>query len=99
MKTLLCAAALALLTAMPAAAQSQSETSSDRYTRDRPQQSPDQQAQTREGRKSGEVETLRNRSMSSPNVTGQKVPEDPATGVPAPDQRGRVKQSESVPRP
>lgn len=99
MKTLLCAALLSVLAVMPAAAQSQSGKSSDRYTRERPQQGTDQQAQTREGQRSGEVETLRNKHMSSPNVKGEQVPEEPATGVPMPDQSGRAKPSEGGIRP
>lgn len=94
MRTLLCATALALLAALPAAAQSNAESSSDRYTRDRPQTNvdrPDQQAQTRDRRHSGEVETLRSRNMTSPNVKGENVPENTETGAAAPEERGNAK--------
>ncbi len=62
----------------------------------------DQQARTPESSEQehpGTVETLRNRSMSSPNVEGDAVPDNPATGVPAPEGRGNPKSLESVPRP
>lgn len=101
MKTFVLAALLATLAAMPAAAQSMSqpETPSDRYNRERPDDSRDQQAQTREQRKTGEIETLRQKSMSSPNVKGQRVPEDPETGVPEPRQGGGAGQNEGGTRP
>lgn len=38
-----------------------------------------------ESGRTGEVETLRSDKMSSPNVRGEPVPEDPTTGIPAPD--------------
>lgn len=101
MKTFVYAAVLTVLVAGPATAQSMSqpETPSDRYTRERPDDSDDQQAQTREQRKSGEIETLRRDHMSSPNVKGQRVPEDTETGVPEAQQQGRAKQSEGGIRP
>lgn len=103
MRTLLCATALALLAALPAAAQSNAETSSDRYRRDAPQTNldrpDDQQAQTPDRRHRGEIETLRRDNMSSPNVKGQQVPEDTETGAAAPEQRGRAKREEGSIRP
>lgn len=107
MRTLLCATALALLAALPAAAQSDVETPSDRYTRDRPPSNaaqsnvdrPDQQAQSRDRRHRGEIETLRRDNMSAPNVRGQAVPEDTETGAAAPEQRGNVKRTEGAIRP
>lgn len=101
MKSFVCAAVLAALTAMPAAAQSMSqpETPSDRYNREQAGESRDQQAQTPEQRKSGEIETLRRDQMSSPNVKGQRVPENTETGVPEAQQQGRAKQSEGGIRP
>lgn len=102
MKTLMCAAVLAALAALPAAAQSNSETSSDRYTRDRPQSNvdqPDQQAQSRDRRHRGEVETLRRDHMTAPNIKGEAVPEDTETGAAAPEQRGNAKRTEGGIRP
>lgn len=90
------ALALAMLAGIPAQAQS------DRYTRPEPQAAPtdnDQQAQTPEQRKAGEIEDLRQKSMSSPNVRGQKVPEDPATGVPEAQQGSQPKREEGGMRP
>lgn len=58
-----------------------------------------QQAETpsEDDQPSGTVETLRNERMSSPNVEGENVPEDPQTGLPRP---GRdPDQLESTPRP
>lgn len=99
MKALLCAAILAALAAGPAAAQSAADQPSDRYTRDRPQTDADQQAQTRDRRHSGQVETLRRDHMSSPNVKGESVQEDPATGVPQPTRRDRPSGSGDTARP
>lgn len=101
MKIFVCAAALTLLAAWPAGAQYQSETPSDRYTRDpaQPREQSDQQAQTPNRRDSGKVETLRDRGMSSPNVQGEAVPENPETGVPDPRARGTTQQGGSGPRP
>lgn len=101
MKTFVCAALLAVVAAGPVAAQSMSqpETPSDRYTRERPDDSRDQQAESREQRKTGEIETLRQKSMSSPNVKGQQVPENPETGVPEPRQGGSGGQNEGGTRP
>lgn len=102
MKTLICAAVLAALAALPASAQSSSESSSDRYTRDRPQSNvdqTDQQAQTPDRRHRGEIETLRRDNMSSPNIKGERVPEDTQTGAAAPEQRGDAKRTEGAIRP
>lgn len=99
MRTLFCAVVLAALATGPVAAQSTSEPPSDRYTRDRPQTDADQQAQTRDRRHSGQVETLRRDHMSSPNVKGESVPEDPATGVPEPTRRSRPSGEDQPSRP
>lgn len=101
MKTLICAAVLAALTAMPAtAAERPTGTTSDRYTREPAPERDDQQAQNREQeRRSGEIETLRRDHMSSPNVKGQQVPEDTSTGAAAPEQRDQPKQTEGGIRP
>jgi len=67
---------------LPALAQSEP---SDRYRRDESQSAPDwsgQQAQRPEGERTGEIENLRERGMTSPNVRGEGVKEDPETGVP-----------------
>lgn len=90
------AIALGLLASLPAQAQS------DRYTRPQPQATPgeaDQQAQTPDRKRAGEVETLRRDHMSSPNVQGESVPENPATGVPAPELRDQPKREEGGVRP
>lgn len=60
----------------------------------------EQQARTPEDNKpTGTVETLRDKSMSSPNVKGQRVPEDPNTGVPEAQSRDNPKGLEGTPRP
>lgn len=103
MKPMLCAVLLTILTAAPAAAQMQAETPSDRYTRDPAQERPrdldDQQAQARDRRRQGEVQDLRRDHMNSPNVKGQRVPEDTETGVPEPQQRDRTRNTEGGIRP
>src|SRR5512145_1304285 len=84
MKFLL-AAALGLLVTVPAWAQSDP---SDRYRRDQPQASQgqnDQEAQSPSDRNAGEIEDLRRNSMSAPNVKGDQVPDNPATGAAAPE--------------
>ncbi|MBC7905912.1 MAG: hypothetical protein H7Y60_04080 [Rhodospirillaceae bacterium] len=95
-------AALAIAAATPALAQQQypsdnSTTTSQPSSREE----SEEQARTPETdeRSSGSVETLRDRSMSSPNVKGEAVPENPATGVPDPSGRGDPRRLESVPRP
>jgi len=97
-------AALAIASAAPALAQQEyrypSDTSPPPQSREDSQR--DQQARTPEADKqddAGEIETLRSRSMSAPNVKGDAVPESPATGVPQPDAAGNPKSLESIPRP
>lgn len=99
-------AALAIATVTPALAQQQyppdnstsnpaaSQPSSRSYDQDQQARTPDPNAD-----RPGTVETLRERGMSSPNVQGEAVPENPATGVPAPEGRDDPKRLESVPRP
>jgi hypothetical protein len=103
MKTFLAATGVLLAMSLaPAQAQ-------DRYRRDEPpaatatpqDQQADQQAQTPDRRHRGEIQTLRRNGMSSPNVQGEAVPENPNTGVPEAQQRGQSKRESegSVPRP
>ncbi|MBC7951417.1 MAG: hypothetical protein H7Z12_06270 [Rhodospirillaceae bacterium] len=93
-------AVLAIAVATPALAQQQNP-SDNPATNSQPssREDADQQARTPDERSSGEIETLRQRSMSSPNIKGEAVPENPATGVPAPEGRDDPKRLESVPRP
>lgn len=96
-------AVLAIAVAAPALAQQQypSQSPSNESTTSQPpasRENMDEQARTPEA-KPGEVETLRERGMSSPNVQGQKVPEDPATGIPEAQGRSDPKRLEGVPRP
>lgn len=97
MKIFVCAAALTVLAAWPAGAQYQSETPSDRYTRDPTQarERAEQQAQNPNRRQPGQVETLRDKGMTSPNVQGQQAPENYETGVPESRARGNTQQGES----
>ncbi|MBI5162323.1 MAG: hypothetical protein HY985_00305 [Magnetospirillum sp.] len=46
----------------------------------------DQQAQMprEDGRERGKVDQLRTDKMSSPNIRGERVPENPSTGLPEP---------------
>lgn len=103
MKTLLSVATAILLTVATLPALAQSSAPSDRYTPTQPQAGVtgnDQQAQTPNDRRhSGAVENLRSEHMSSPNVKGQRVPENPETGAAAPELRGQPKQNEGVTRP
>lgn len=101
MKAVLAAiATLTLTTAIPAWAQSQSPEaeSSDRYRRDTPEVE-DQQAQTPAERGQGEIEALRREHMSSPNIRGEQVPENPATGAAAPEQGPQQERHEGGVRP
>lgn len=93
-------AVLAIAVAAPALAQQQYPSQSESTTSQPPasRENLDEQARTPEA-KPGEVETLRERGMSSPNVQGQKVPEDPATGIPEAQGRSDPKRLEGVPRP
>ena len=106
-------AALAIAAAAPALAQeyrypadnsttTTTSPPSDTTTQSREEWERDQQARTPESSERehpGTVETLRSKSMSSPNVEGDRVPETPSTGVPAPEAAGNPKSLESVPRP
>lgn len=62
-----------------------------------PESEQEAQAREAEPRVPGAIETLRSDSMSSPNVQGETVPEDPATGLPQPGADPR--RLESVPKP
>ena len=78
------AALLGVSVALPALAQSEP---SDRYRRDQSQTAPtwnDQQAQNPSKERTGELENLRDKGMTSPNVRGEGVQENPNTGVPEP---------------
>ncbi|HLO77554.1 MAG TPA: hypothetical protein VK196_13945 [Magnetospirillum sp.] len=100
MKMLLSAAvALVALASLPALAQSES---SDRYTRSPAEADAsrqDQQAQRHDRRHAGEVETLRRDHMNSPNIKGERVPENTETGAAAPELRDQPKQTEGGIRP
>lgn len=100
MKAILAAALI--LAALPAWAQSRSE-SSDRYRRDQPsatEERPGEQAQTPgEPRQPGQIESLRRDHMSSPNVQGERVPEDPSTGTPEPRRQRQPERTEGGIRP
>lgn len=90
---------LASFLAVPAFAQQ--STMPEDSNRPRTQRNYDQQSQTPapEWERKGSVETLRQKHMSSPNVQGEAVPENPSTGIPDPSARNNPKRLESVPRP
>jgi hypothetical protein len=95
-------AVLAMAAATPVLAQQQYPADNSTTTsQPRSREDAGEQARVPDSneRSEGSVETLRQRGMSSPNVQGDAVPENPATGVPAPEGRGDPKRLESVPRP
>lgn len=102
MKPITTFALFAALAAGPALAQDY-----PRYPADQPDTSgrvlvipeSEQEAQARdaEPQSPGRVETLKSEAMSSPNVQGETVPEDPATGLPLPGADPR--RLETTPKP
>lgn len=93
-------AVLAIVVTAPALAQ-QYPPDSATTSQPRSRESIDEQARTPDSNEqpSGTVETFRERGMSSPNVQGESVPENPNTGTPAPEGRYDPKRLEGVPRP
>lgn len=98
MNAILAAALLVAASAVPALAQQQYPSDTPPQARSQDQMM-DQQAQTPQENQSqpGEVETLKQEHMSSPNVKGESVPES-ETGIPEPGASDE-RQLESVPRP
>lgn len=102
MKPITALAVLAALAAGPALAQDY-----PRYPADEPgttgrvlvipESQQEAEARDPQPRSPGEVETLRSDKMSSPNVEGQNVPEQPGTGLPRPGED--PSRLESVPKP
>jgi|GEM_PF-6692128 hypothetical protein len=102
MKAVSAAALFLALGAAPVLAQQQYPYPSDTPPAARSQtDSTEQQAQTPQSdlNRPGDVETLRRDHMSSPNVTGESVPESPSTGVPEPQSSDNPGRLDSTPRP
>lgn len=96
-------AVLAALAVPPAAAQTYPPYPADepgtagRVQEDIPQDEQEAELREPEPGRRGQIETLRSDKMSSPNVRGETVPEDPESGVPRP--RADPRRLESVPKP
>lgn len=100
MNAVLAAALLVAVAAAPALAQQQ-QYPSDTPPPARSQDQMDQQAQTPQEERSrpGDIESLKQDHMTSPNVTGESVPESTETGLPEPGASSEQLRRESVPRP
>ncbi|HTH16659.1 MAG TPA: hypothetical protein VL974_08410 [Magnetospirillum sp.] len=90
MKTFLPMAVLAALAAFPALGQTTSDTTT--MPRSERERSMQEQAQRPDQRQQGEIQELRDKGMTSPDVQGQAVPENPNTGVPEAQERGAPKR-------